>query len=228
LIRLILSNRGIQDAKIATERLFQVMDLAEEEMHLKIQDIKSAHKINIKAKNLSFRYPGKKELLRGISFICEPGTITAIAGESGSGKSTLLSLLLKFYSPESGSIQINGSSMDKISPSFVRQIISYVPQSVELFSGSLGYNISFESGTWNENRMNRCLELSGLNAIIKNLPRGLDTTISEDGNNFSGGEKQKIALARALYKEAGLIFLDEPSSHWIFNQKSTLSDCWIY
>ena len=212
LIRLILSNRGIQDAKIATERLFQVMDLAEEEMHLKIQDIKSPHKISIEAKNLSFRYPGKKELLRGISFICEPGTITAIAGESGSGKSTLLSILLKFYSPESGSILINGTALDKIAPSLLRQKISYVPQSVELFSGSLGYNISFESGTWDEGRMHRCMELSGLNSIIKTLTMGLDTHISEDGNNFSGGEKQKIALARALYKEAGLIFLDEPSS----------------
>ena len=212
LIKLILSNRGIQDAKIATDRLFQVMDLEREPTMANKSSILNIHQITLHTQNLSFNYPGRTELLKNISFRCDPGTITALAGESGSGKSTVLSLLLKFHSPGNGKIMINEHYLDELSPEILRQQISYVPQAVKLFSGSLGYNISFESNNWDELRMKRCLEITGLSSFVSNLPGGIRSYISEDGNNFSGGEKQKIAMARAVYKDSPLFILDEPGS----------------
>ncbi len=224
LMNLILSNRGIQDAKIATERLFQIMDLPTENNITEKKIWNGNDKIHLIVKNLSFGFPGKLELLEDISFSCKPGTITAIVGESGSGKSTLIALMLKFFLPSEGEIIFNTRSCKDLSTSEIRSSISYVPQVVKLFSGTLGENICLQDSMYDPGEMEYCLKATALDQLIKKLPQGIDTHISEDGNNFSGGEKQKIALARALYKNSPLVILDEPSSSMdIHSEKKLLA-----
>ncbi len=211
LINLILSNRGIQDAKIAADRLFQIMDLEKEEKDNNNSKQTEIKPVKIEMKNISFAYPGKQELFKKLSFNCHPGTLNALVGESGSGKSTLISLILKFHEPEFGQILYNDKVHHDLTSGYIRSLASYVPQEVRLFSGSLGENISLEM-QWDKDKIKQCIAQTGLAELINKLPEGVNTYISEDGNNFSGGEKQKIALTRALYKNSPLILLDEPSS----------------
>lgn len=211
LINLILSNRGIQDAKIATDRLFQIMDLETEKNNVNKNAALKIERVDLEMRNISFAYPGKLNLFKDLSLKCHSGTLNAVVGESGSGKSTLISLILRFYLPEAGEILFNETLYDQLSAEQIRSLASYVPQEVRLFSGSLSENISLEKG-WEKEKIDRCIEKAGLKDLIKKLPEGLNTIISEDGNNFSGGERQKIALARAIYKNAPVFLLDEPSS----------------
>lgn len=213
LIKLILSNRGIQDAKIAAERLFQVMDLQAENTtdQIKIEtEIKKP--VEIVIERVSFNFPGQLDLLKEISFECNPGKIIAIIGDNGSGKSTLLANLMGFYQPGSGKITFNNINIKHIPLYELRRQFSWVPQTISLFSGSLGENISFERKKWNSGKINRAIELAGLNSLVNKLPDGLDTYISEDGTTLSGGEKQKIAFARAVYRDAPVFLMDEPSA----------------
>ncbi len=212
LIHLILSNRGIQDAKIAADRLFQIMDLEKEKNNLMKKNWQKKDRVNIKLKNISFAYPGKQELFRNMTFECHTGTMNAIVGESGSGKSSLISLILNFYLPEKGDIFYNNEVHHHLSPNHIRSFSSYVPQEVRLFFGTLGENISLEK-KWNPQKIEKSIKKAGLTDLINKLPQGIHTFISEDGNNISGGERQKVALARAIYKNAPLLLLDEPSSN---------------
>ncbi len=213
LISLILSNRGYQDAKIATKRLFQVMDLDKE---VNLSDERSSREIKettLSVEELSFGYPGKLKLLEDISFCCQPGSITAIAGASGEGKSTILSLLMRFYEPDKGRILLNNRDSLDIGLFELRQNIAWVPQSVSLFSGTLADNISMDKNDQDQEKIKQSILISGLKNLVDRLPNDIYTMITEDGNNFSGGEKQKIALARAVHKDSCLLLLDEPSSN---------------
>jgi len=147
-----------------------------------------------------------------VNLKCYPGTITAIIGDNGSGKSTLLAHLMRFYKPTAGSITFNDINIQEIPLQILRQSIAWVPQNIHLFSGSFGENISFEQSNWDKDMIKLAIELSGLDFLVNKLPQGLKTHVSEEGNNFSGGEKQKIAFARAIYRNAPLLLLDEPSA----------------
>ena len=173
-------------------------------------------KSTIKFENVSFIYPDSTDyVLKDISFDITAGKKYAIVGLNGSGKTTLVKLLLRLYSPTFGKIKLNGININEIPYQQYISKIACVLQDFSIFAYSIKENVVFD-GTFNESRFNDCIEKSGLKEKITTLPLGSDTYIyrklNDEGIEFSGGEGQKLAMARAVYKNADIIILDEPTS----------------
>ncbi len=167
-------------------------------------------------KNVSFKYPGSETYaLRNLSFTFKIGQKLAVVGMNGSGKTTMIKLLCRLYDPTEGEITLNGIDIRKYDYKEYLSIFAVVFQDFKLFSFSLGQNIAANVKV-NETKAKECLEMAGFGERFKSLPKGLDTYFSkdfeEDGISFSGGEAQKVALARALYKDSPFIILDEPTA----------------
>ena len=173
--------------------------------------------IRVEFKNVSFTYPNTdKEILNNISFCIEPGESLSIVGINGAGKTTLIKLLCRLYEPTSGNIIINNTPIEDIPLEEYYDLLSVVFQDFKLFAFSVKDNITLDSEDFSLNRLFDSVEKSGLAEKIASLPKGIDTMISKEfddyGIEFSGGEGQKLAIARALYKNAPMIILDEPTS----------------
>ncbi len=176
----------------------------------------NSDKIDIEFKNVSFKYPGTDRfILRNISLRLTSGRSISIVGVNGAGKTTLVKLLCRLYSPTKGSILINGRDIQSYAYDDYIKLIGAVFQDFKLFSLSVGENVAVGSESDSE-RVKTCLVRSGLEEKLNSLPEGLKTNISKEfdqnGIEFSGGEGQKLVMARALYKEAPVLILDEPAS----------------
>jgi len=168
----------------------------------------------IRFDNLSYTYPGAvAPAIEGITCSFPPGRTTAITGPSGSGKSTLVSLLLRFVQPEKGSISINGISIDSLSEEAWLSRIAWVPQHPFLFNASIRENLLLARNNADDAALRDALAHAGLDELLKNMPEGLDTIIGEQGARLSGGEAQRLALARAFLRNAPVLVLDEPTSN---------------
>lgn len=170
----------------------------------------------IEFKNVSFKYPNtEKFVLKDVSIKIESGTRLSIVGYNGAGKTTFIKLLCRLYKPTSGVIYLNGVDISTIDFDKYRDILAVIFQDYQLFSFSIKENIDLDS-EYDESRVNEAIEKSGLKEKIESLSKGLNTSIGrefdEEGIEFSGGECQKLAIARAIYKDAPLIILDEPAS----------------
>lgn len=169
-------------------------------------------------KNVSFRYPKSENYaLKNLSLTLSLGERLAVVGLNGAGKSTFIKLLLRLYEPDEGVILLNGVNIKRYSRSSYYKLFAPAFQDVELFAFPLAENISMqEPKDTDKGRARECLIMSGMEDKIKELPAGMDTevlkVIHDDGTDFSGGEKQKIALARSLYKDAPVVVLDEPTA----------------
>jgi ATP-binding cassette subfamily B protein len=162
--------------------------------------------------NVNFRYGSRIEVFKDFNLLIMKGEITAIVGESGSGKSTLIHLLQNIYPLVSGKIYINNIDITQFDNYSLRRIVGVIPQKVELFKGTIIENIAI--GEF-EPDMNKILKISqdiGLIKFIEELPEGFFTDIGENGTSLSGGQRQKIAFARVLYREPEILILDEASS----------------
>lgn len=169
-------------------------------------------------KNVSFKYPkAENYALKNLSLILKAGQRLAVVGLNGAGKSTFIKLLLRLYEPTEGEILLNGINVQKYSKTSYYRIFAPVFQDVNLFAFPLAENVSMKSPESTDKKLAEgCLENAGLGEKLKELPNGIDTeilkVIYDDGTDLSGGEKQKLALARALYKDAPVVVLDEPTA----------------
>lgn len=170
----------------------------------------------VEFRDVSFRYPGSESYaLRHINFKFKIGEKLAIVGKNGSGKTTFIKLLCRLYDPTEGEILLNGVNIQKYDYDEYMSIFSIVFQDFSLFAFSLGQNVA-AAKNYDPQRAERCLQMAGLGERLRSLPQGLDTCLykhyDKEGVEISGGEAQKIALARALYKNAPFIILDEPTA----------------
>jgi len=162
---------------------------------------------------VSFTYPSRTSpALDGITFTIPSGKMTALIGPSGSGKSTLASLLLRFISPQSGQILVGDTPLEQIPADLWREQIAWVPQNPYLFSDSLANNLCLAKPDASKADLLAACQRAGLEEFIAELPNGLDTQIGERGARLSGGQAQRLALARAFIKDAPILLLDEPTS----------------
>lgn len=208
---LISSNKIIQNALIAADRLFEILDLevlTQEHTHPLKENIIDS----IQFQDLSFRYDFKSNVFTDLNISFEKGEIAAVVGESGSGKSTIINLIQGIYPIHKGRILINGQDINYLEKSGLNRLISVVPQKIHLFDGNIIDNIIAGCP---EIHMKRIIEICseiGLMPFIESLPNGFYTQLGENGASLSGGQKQKIAIARAFYKEPEVLLLDEASS----------------
>ncbi|MCK5056779.1 MAG: ABC transporter ATP-binding protein [Candidatus Aminicenantes bacterium] len=174
-------------------------------------EIKNIHRIEMK--NLDFSYNGNGELIKDVNLRIRKGDKVLIAGDSGSGKSTLMKLLLGLYRPQKGHILYNGRDIKEIDLKELRDRIGFISQDTFLFNKTIRENIVFGNNGISGEKVMRILEECKMKDKISSLDKGLDHLVCEKGNNFSGGEKQRISLARTLIKNPDVIILDEATAN---------------
>ena len=204
--------RTIQEAMIDMENMMQLMNVEEEIKDVSEASIINSDKSDISFDNVSFSYNIKYPVLKNISCEVPKGTSLAIVGPSGSGKSTFVKLLLRFYDPTEGKISLGGKNIKFFQQSSLRRSIGVVPQDTVLFNESIGYNIKYGKVEAEESEVVRAAKISEIHGKISGLPEGYDTKVGERGVNLSGGEKQRVAMARSLLRNPNIIVLDEATS----------------
>ncbi len=203
-----------QDAKISLERMAEVHDSRDEIDENKLYLDTFSSKEDIKLDNLSFQYEGPHSplVLNNISLNIPANKVTAIVGTSGSGKTTLIKLLLKFYDPVKGEIKIGDQNLSNINPNHWRQHCGVVMQDGFIFSDTIAKNIAMSEDDIDTEKLFHAIKLANVKDIIKNLPLGINTKIGSNGLGLSQGQKQRILIARALYKNPAILFFDEATN----------------
>lgn len=210
--RLARLNLDLNSALVGVRVLFDVIDDPAGEPPDVDREPLLVSKARIELRNVSFSYRPGELVLRGLSFVAEPGRVTAIVGSSGCGKSTVLSLLLRFYEVDAGAILIDGQEIAAVSRRSLREAIGFVGQDVFLFRGTIGENIAFGRLGAGEDAIVAAAKAAQAHDFITSFPLGYDTPVGEHGLQLSGGQRARIAIARALVKDAPVILLDEATA----------------
>ncbi len=242
--RLVSLQLKIQEANISMKRMAEILDYEREQSVLEkldkenpasmlMADVQADEKLyqelekidgDIEIKNVTFRYGNRKPVLKNISFTIPKGKKVALVGASGSGKSTIAKLLLKYYEPEEGEIRIDGVDIADYRNQSLRKAISYVPQNIELFSKSIYDNIRVSRLNAALEEVKEAAKAADAHDFIKKLPMQYYTWLEEAGNGLSGGEKQRIALARAFLKKNNFYIMDESTSNLDFGTENIIFD----
>lgn len=213
-----------QDAKISLERLNDIHSLEDEEPVQKQFNhyLPEQHSINIK--NLSFTYPGagNEPVLKNINLLIPQGKVTAIVGMSGSGKTTLIKLLLRFYENYKGEIHLGTANFKTISPKFYRSISGAVMQDSFIFNDNIRKNITVTDDQVDNERLINACKTANILPFIESLPLGFYTKLGAEGNGISGGQKQRLSIARAVYKNPQFIFFDEATNSLDANNEKVI------
>lgn len=204
--------REIRQGLTDIEQMFDLLDVEAE-----VQDSSNAAPLNIQNgaivfDNVHFAYDPDRPILKGISFEVPAGKSVAIVGPSGAGKSTISRLLFRFYDVQEGAITIDGQKISEVTQSSLRAAIGMVPQDTVLFNDTLGYNISYGRTDATADEVMQAAEMAQIGDFIRNVPEGLDAMVGERGLKLSGGEKQRVAIARTMLKAPPILILDEATS----------------
>lgn len=199
----------INQTRIASQRLFEVMDLPEEESE---GEAPPEGQHDLVFDDITFSYPGAANLLEHFSATIEAGKITVIKGRSGCGKSSLAALAMRLWQPSKGLITLGGIDISLFDLKQWRRKITIVPQDVRLQDDTILYNITGERRGYDLEKVARLLVEVGLESLIRELPRGVMTLVGEAGCRLSGGQKQKIAIASALYRNPDILIMDEATN----------------
>ncbi len=211
--RMVWFMRTAQDAKISLERLGEIHENKDEEEEARHLDLPSTGK-NIRIRDLTFRYEGpySRDVLKNLNLEIPENKVTAIVGVSGSGKTTLIKLLLGYYPPTQGDIRIGDQSIRTLSHSEWRKRCGVVLQNGYIFSDTIARNITLGAEEFDAGRMVTAARIANINEFIERLPVGYNTKIGQEGHMLSGGEKQRVLIARAVYKNPDFLFIDEGTS----------------
>lgn len=217
---------SLQEANISMKRFSEILDYDEEQPETQQNMYQDIEKVegDIEIKHVTFRYGNRKPAINDVSFTIPKGKKVALVGASGSGKTTIAKLLLKYYEPENGMIMIDGVDIGEISNKSLRRAISYVPQTIELFSKSIYDNIRVSRMSATLEEVKEAAKAADAHDFIKKLPMQYYTFLEEAGNGLSGGEKQRIALARAFLKKNDFYILDESTSNLDFATENIIFD----
>ena len=222
----------IMTALVSFQRVFEVLDLqplvaeAPDARHL------PSGPVGVELRDVSFRYPsadrvslaslegvalgdrlGGGAVLRGIDFTVEPGQLVALVGPSGAGKTTLTGLVARLYDPDAGSVRINGVDLRDATLASISDTVGVVTQEAHLFHDTIRANLAYAAPEATDAQMWAALEAAQVRRLVELLPSGLDTVVGDRGHRLSGGEKQRLAIARLLLKSPGLLVLDEATAH---------------
>lgn len=215
-----------QDAKISLDRLNEVRK-REDEDPPKIKKLKAySSNRSLILKNASFRYggPSSPNILNELNLVIPEGKITAIVGPSGSGKTTLLKLLLKFYEPQSGGVFLGQQNLNNFYAKWWRDQCGTVMQDAYLYSDTIANNVALSSDFINMERLSHALYVANIHEFVEMLPLGVETKIGEEGLGISQGQKQRLMIARAVYKNPEYLFFDEATSALDANNEAAIQE----
>jgi ATP-binding cassette subfamily B protein len=204
--------RDIKQAIVDIEAMFAILDQNPE-----IKDVPNAPPLRVTAgdvqfESVEFAYDSARPILRGVSFEAKPGQTIAIVGPSGAGKSTISRLLFRFYEPTAGRVLIDGQDIRQVTQTSLRAAIGMVPQDTVLFNDSILYNIRYGRDGASESEVEAAAENAQIDAFIRMVPQGYEAQVGERGLKLSGGEKQRVAIARTILKAPPILVLDEATS----------------
>lgn len=204
--------RMIQSSMINSERMLELFKekptVVDSDTAVPIPSSEGGIKFN----EVNFAYDTRKPALNGLDFDCKPGTTTALVGESGGGKSTVFRLLFRYYNAQSGSIQVDGHDVQDITIDSLRKQIGVVPQDTVLFNESLMYNLKYADQGVTDEKVYEACRAASIHDKIMSFPDGYETKVGERGLRLSGGEKQRVAIARTILKDPRIILLDEATA----------------
>jgi ATP-binding cassette, subfamily B, heavy metal transporter len=208
--------REIKQSLTDMDRMFSLLntdkEIADSPNAKPLQIQNHGHGPDVRFEHVSFHYDAKREILRDVSFNIPAGTITAVVGQSGAGKSTLARLLFRFYDVQSGEILIDSQNIQDVTQASLRKAIGIVPQDTVLFNDTIGYNIAYGDPSATIEEVQEAARAAQIDGFIKRLPEGYDTQVGERGLKLSGGEKQRVAIARTLLKKPAMLIFDEATS----------------
>jgi ATP-binding cassette, subfamily B, heavy metal transporter len=204
--------REMKNSLVDMDKMFELL-----KVNASVPDLPDATSLEIKKsviefENVKFSYNPNREIIKGISFKVDSGKTLAIVGPSGSGKSTIGRLLYRFYDVTDGSIKIDDQDIRHVKQDSLRQVIGVVPQDTVLFNDSIGYNIEYGKPGATRAEVEEAARLAGIYDFIKELPDKFETQVGERGLKLSGGEKQRVAIARTILKDAHILLFDEATS----------------
>jgi ATP-binding cassette subfamily B protein len=210
--RLARLNLDLNAALVSVRVLFEIIDRPLTEPEDDTRPALTLSKARVEFSHVSFAYREGEPVLRDVSFVAEPGQVTALVGPSGGGKSTILNLIIRFYQAQGGTITIDGQDIATVARRSLRQQIAFVGQDTFLFRASVRDNIAFGKPGASEAEIVAAAKAAHAHDFIMSFPSGYDTEVGEQGLKLSGGERQRVAIARALIKNAPIILLDEATA----------------
>lgn len=214
--------REIKGSLANIEKMFELLG-----KKAKVNDVENAEELEVTAgsisfQNVEFSYNAERPIIKGVSFDVEPGSKVAVVGESGSGKSTLVKLLFRFYDVNKGQIKIDGQDIHSVSQHSLRKNIGIVPQDTVLFNDSIFENIRYGNPEATEQQVWQAIELAHLQQFVESLPEKENTVVGERGLKLSGGEKQRVAIARTILKRPPILVFDEATSSLDSNSEQAI------